>query len=69
DYSIGQTIRQYLTFGGISAIGILIQTYLLYVMVENMIPYRISLVIAISVATTINFVLNMKLTFKEKVWT
>jgi dolichol-phosphate mannosyltransferase len=69
DYSIRQTIRQYLTFGGISAIGILIQTYLLYVMVENMIPYRISLVIAISVATTINFVLNMKLTFKEKVWT
>lgn len=69
DYSLGQTVKQYLTFGGISAIGILFQTYLLYVMVENMIPYRISLVVAISVATTINFVLNMKFTFKKKIWT
>jgi dolichol-phosphate mannosyltransferase len=69
NYSVGQTIKQYLTFGGISAIGILIQTYLLYIMVENLIPYRISLVAAISVATTINFVLNMKFTFKNKIWT
>jgi putative flippase GtrA len=37
-------------------------------MVENSIPYRISLIVAIGIATTISFILNKKLTFKEKVW-
>jgi len=37
-------------------------------MVEHLIPYRISLIVAIAVATTINFVLNKKLTFREKLW-
>jgi putative flippase GtrA len=37
-------------------------------MVENLIPYRLSLIVSIAIATTINFILNKKLTFKERVW-
>jgi putative flippase GtrA len=51
-----------------SAIGLIIQIAILYFMVENFVPYRISLIVAIAVATTINFILIKKFTFKEKVW-
>jgi dolichol-phosphate mannosyltransferase len=51
-----------------SAIGLIIQIALLYYMVENLVPYRISLIVAIGIATTINFILNKKFTFKEKIW-
>jgi len=62
------TARQFVSFIGVSAIGLCIQISLLYYMVENLVPYRISLIVAIGVATTINFVLNKKLTFREKLW-
>ncbi|HEX7275721.1 MAG TPA: glycosyltransferase family 2 protein [Nitrososphaeraceae archaeon] len=62
------TARQYLSFIGMSAIGLTIQIAILYFMVENFVPYRISLIVSIAVATTINFILNKKFTFKEKVW-
>lgn len=62
------TARQYLSYIGMSAIGLIIQIAMLYFMVENLVPYRISLIVSIAVATTINFILIKKFTFKEKVW-
>lgn len=67
-FSAGSTARQFLSFFGISALGALIQIFLLYVLVENDLPYRLALVIAVSVAFMSNFVLYKKLTFREKVW-
>lgn len=67
-FGVRSTARQYLLFIGMSAIGLIIQIALLYYMVENFVPYRISLIVAIAIATTINFILNKKFTFKEKVW-
>ena len=67
-FAIRTTIKQYASFIGASAIALIIQIFLLYYMVENSIPYRISLIVAIGIATTISFILNKKLTFKEKVW-
>jgi dolichol-phosphate mannosyltransferase len=67
-FDVEATARQFVSFIGVSAIGICIQITLLYYMVENLVPYRSSLIVAIAVATTINFVLNKKLTFREKLW-
>jgi len=67
-FEVRSTGRQYLSFIGMSAIGLIIQISLLYYMVENFVPYRVSLIVSIAVATTINFILNKKFTFKEKVW-
>ena len=67
-FEVGSTARQYVSFIGMSTIGLIIQISILYFMVENFVPYRISLIVAIAVATTINFILNKKFTFKEKVW-
>jgi dolichol-phosphate mannosyltransferase len=67
-FDVGLTARQFGSFIAISAIGLSIQISLLYYMVENFVPYRIALIVAIAVATTINFILNKKFTFKEKVW-
>jgi len=67
-FDVEATARQFVSFIGVSAIGLGIQIALLYYMVENLVPYRTSLIVAIAVATTINFVLNKKLTFREKLW-
>ena len=67
-FDVGLTARQFGSFIAISAIGLSIQISVLYYMVENFVPYRIALIAAIAVATTINFILNKKFTFKEKVW-
>jgi dolichol-phosphate mannosyltransferase len=67
-FSAGSTARQFLSFLGISALGAVIQIFLLYVLVENDLPYRLALVIAVSVASMSNFVLYKKITFREKVW-
>lgn len=67
-FEVRTTVRQYLSFIGMSAVGLIIQISLLYYMVENFVPYRTALIVSIAVATTINFILNKKYTFKEKVW-
>jgi len=67
-FDVGETARQFVSFIAVSAIGLSIQITLLYYMVEHLFPYRISLIVAIGVATTINFILNKKFTFKEKLW-
>jgi dolichol-phosphate mannosyltransferase len=67
-FEVGATAKQFASFIAVSAIGLSIQITLLYYMVEHLFPYRISLIVAIAVATTINFILNKKFTFKEKLW-
>ena len=67
-FAIKSTAKQYVSFIGASAIALLIQIFMLYYLVDNLVPYRISLIVAIAVATTISFILNKKLTFEEKVW-
>jgi dolichol-phosphate mannosyltransferase len=67
-FAVKSTATQYASFIGASAIALLIQIFMLYYLVDNLVPYRISLIVAITVATTISFILNKKLTFKEKVW-
>jgi dolichol-phosphate mannosyltransferase len=68
EFSPGSTAKQFLSFFGISVIGALIQLFILYMLVENDMPYRLSLVLAVSIASLSNFVLYKKLTFREKVW-
>ncbi len=67
-FSPASTAKQFLSFFGISAIGALIQLFILYMLVENDMPYRLSLVLAVSIASLSNFILYKKLTFREKVW-
>jgi dolichol-phosphate mannosyltransferase len=67
EFSAGSTARQFLSFLGISTLGALIQIMLLYILVENGSPYRLALVLAISVASMSNFVLYKKITFRERV--
>lgn len=67
EFSAGSTVKQFLSFLGISALGALIQIFLLYMLVENGSSYRLALVIAVSVASMSNFVLYKKITFREKV--
>ena len=47
-FEVRSTARQYLSFIGMSAIGLIIQISLLYYMVENFVPYRMSLIISIA---------------------
>jgi dolichol-phosphate mannosyltransferase len=66
DLSVGRTLKQYCSFAGISAIGATIQLLLLYLLVvENGLQYRVSLLIAITIASISNFLLNKKWTFQE----
>ena len=66
DFSVVKTLRQYCSFAGISAVGATIQLLLLYLLVaEYGLQYRVSLILAIAVASISNFLLNKKWTFRE----
>jgi dolichol-phosphate mannosyltransferase len=66
DFSVVKTLRQYCSFAGISAVGASIQLLLLYLLVaEYGLQYRVSLILAIAVASISNFLLNKKWTFRE----
>jgi dolichol-phosphate mannosyltransferase len=39
-----------------------------YLLVESKVSYELSLLLAVIAASVSNFVLNKKLTFKEKIW-
>jgi dolichol-phosphate mannosyltransferase len=66
DLSVGKTLRQYCSFAGISAVGATIQLLLLYLLVVDYgLQYRVSLIIAIAIASISNFLLNKKWTFQE----
>jgi dolichol-phosphate mannosyltransferase len=69
DFSIKHTSRQYLLFFGISSTGAALQLILTYILVElSHIGYEAALIVAVSAASIGNFLLNKKLTFKEKIW-
>jgi len=62
-------LRQYAFYIIFSSIGAVIQISLLYIFVESYkIQYSLSLVMAVGTASIGNFLLNKKLTFKERVW-
>ena len=66
DLSVRKTLKQYCSFAGISAVGASIQLLLLYLLVIDYgIQYRVSLIIAIAIASISNFLLNKKWTFQE----
>jgi dolichol-phosphate mannosyltransferase len=66
DLSVGKTLKQYCSFAGISAVGATIQLLLLYLLVVDYgLQYRVSLIIAIVIASISNFLLNKKWTFQE----
>ena len=66
DFSIVKTLKQYGSFAGISIVGAAIQLLLLYLLViEYGLQYRVSLILAIAIASMSNFLLNKKWTFRE----
>src|SRR4029453_17076235 len=55
DLSVGKTLKQYCSFAGISAVGATIQLLLLYLLVVDYgLQYRVSLIIAIAIASISN---------------
>lgn len=60
---------QYAKFMGLSSLGALAQLAMVYLLVDhNKMDYPLALVLAVATSALSNFVLNKKLTFKEKVW-
>jgi dolichol-phosphate mannosyltransferase len=69
DFSSRHLLKQYFLFLSLCSIGALIQLSLVFVFVEFAhIPYAISLIIAVCIASIGNFLLNKKITFGEKIW-
>ena len=66
DLSVVKTLKQYCSFAGISAVAATIQLLLLYLLVvEYGLQYRVSLILAIAIASISTFLLNKKWTFRE----
>ena len=61
-------IRQYGMFVGCSSLGILIQFLSIYMLRESGVPYDVSLLIGVTIASVSNFLFNKKWTFKENIW-
>ena len=68
NFSLTHTSKQFLLFLIISSFGAAIQLALVYVLVENGLQYAMSLLCAVALASASNFLLNKKLTFKDKLW-
>jgi dolichol-phosphate mannosyltransferase len=68
DFSPRKTLRQYGLFAAITSGGAGIQLGVLYVLLQSGFSYEVALLIAVSIASISNFLLNKKLTFGEKVW-
>jgi dolichol-phosphate mannosyltransferase len=68
DFSIKKTMRQYGSFAAVSSLGATLQLISLFLFVDLYeMPYTVSLLLAVSVASSSNFILNKKLTFGEKI--
>jgi dolichol-phosphate mannosyltransferase len=68
-FNVKETGIQFGMFIGFSSLGALIQLLLVYALVENYnMDYRLSLILAVAVASVGNFLLNKKWTFNEKIW-
>jgi len=69
DFSRKKTLSQYGKFSLFSSLGALVQLGLVFVLVDSYdVAYPLALISAISTAALSNFILNKKLTFKEKLW-
>ena len=69
DFTKRRVFTQYGKFGLFSSLGALIQLGLVFQLVDSYgMEYPLALVLAISVAAFSNFILNKRLTFKEKLW-
>ncbi|MFM7862245.1 MAG: glycosyltransferase [Candidatus Nitrosotenuis sp.] len=69
NFELRQTSIQYAKFIGLSSLGALAQLAIVYLLVDhNKMDYPIALVLAVATSALSNFVLNKKLTFKEKIW-
>jgi dolichol-phosphate mannosyltransferase len=68
DFSPRKTLRQYGLFAAITSGGAGIQLGVLHVLLQSGYSYEMSLIIAVSMASISNFLLNKKLTFGERVW-
>ena len=68
NFSPKHTIKQYLLFLFICSLGASLQLGFVYLLVESNLSYELSLLLAVIAASVSNFILNKKLTFKEKIW-
>ena len=68
NFSLTHTFKQLSLFVIISSFGAAIQLAFVYVLVENGMQYAASLLCAVAIASASNFLLNKKLTFKDKLW-
>lgn len=69
NFTLRHVIKQYLSFLALCAFGALIQLLLTYVFFEHWhIHHAISLMLAVTIASMSNFLLNKKITFGEKIW-
>ena len=69
NFSPRHVLRQYVLFLALCTLGAVIQLSLVYAFVEySHIPYAVSLILAVCVASLSNFLLNKKITFGEKIW-
>ena len=68
DFAPRKTLRQYGLFAAITSGGAGIQLGVLHLLLQSGFSYEISLLMAVSIASVSNFLLNKKLTFGEKIW-
>jgi len=69
DFSRKKTFSQFGKFSIFSSLGALVQLGMVFLLVDSYnVVYPLALISAIGVAAFSNFILNKKLTFKEKLW-
>jgi dolichol-phosphate mannosyltransferase len=69
NFSARHFFKQYTLFLALCALGATVQLLLVFVFVEySHIQYAVSLIMAVSIASLSNFLLNKKITFGEKIW-
>ena len=69
DFSQKKTLSQFGKFSIFSSLGALVQLVIVFKLVDSYdVAYPLALISAISIAAFSNFILNKKLTFKEKLW-
>ena len=69
DFSRKKVLSQYGKFGLFSSLGALVQLAMVFWLVDSYdVSYPLALISAIATAAFSNFILNKKLTFKEKLW-
>ncbi len=69
DFSRNKLLSQYGKFSLFSSLGALVQVTMMFWLVESYdVTYPLALILAIGTAAFSNFILNKKLTFKEKLW-